>query len=59
MSQQLYCPDAGAKWMQYLRRNHRELWEELLRLEEVPGTVGNVWSTWNGLSIHDMKEWLF
>ena len=39
-----------------LRNNHRDLWDKLLKLEEMPDLIGNIWNTLTQTSIHDKEE---
>ena len=54
-----FCPNAGMKELRNLRANHKELWNELLRLETEPDIIGDVWNTRNRTSIHEIEESLF
>lgn len=54
-----FCPNAGIQELKHLRSNYKELWNELLRLEEIPDIVGDVWNTRNRTSIHEIEERLF
>lgn len=54
-----FCPNAGIAELKHLRNNHKELWNELLKLEETPDIIGDVWNTRNRTSIHKMEERLF
>ena len=54
-----FCPNAGIRELKHLRSNHKNLWDELLRLEEIPDIVGDVWNTRNRVSIHKIENQLF
>lgn len=54
-----FCPNASIQELKHLRNNYKELWDELLRLEEIPDIIGNVWNTRNKTSIHEIEERLF
>ena len=54
-----FCPNARKSQMKHLRENYPELWEKLLRLEEEPGLIGNIWNTLSRKSIHQMEEQFF
>lgn len=54
-----FCPNAGIKELSHIRNNHKELWDELLRLEETPDIIGDVWNVRNRTSIHEIEEKLF
>ncbi len=54
-----FCPNASIQELKHLRNNHKELWNELLRLEEIPDIIGDVWNTRNRTSIHEIEENLF
>lgn len=54
-----FCPNAKDKELKCLRRNHRELWDKLLELEEVPDLIGHKWNVLTHTSIHDKEEQFF
>lgn len=54
-----FCPNSSLRELKHLRNNHKELWDELLRLEEIPDIIGDVWNTRNRTSIHKIEERLF
>ncbi|MFG6330864.1 MAG: hypothetical protein K1W28_03380 [Lachnospiraceae bacterium] len=54
-----FCPNAKDGELRHLRNNHNDLWQELLRLEEIPDKIGNIWNTANNVSIHEIEERLF
>lgn len=54
-----FCPNASTQELRHLRTNHKELWNELLRLEETPDIVGNIWNSRDKISIHGIEEKLF
>lgn len=51
-----FCPNASIRELKHLRSNHKNLWDELLRLEEIPDIVGDVWNTRNRVSIHEIEK---
>lgn len=51
-----FCPNARENVLRHLFDNHRDLWDELLELENVPNKVGNIWNTLTKTSIHDKDE---
>ena len=51
-----FCPNTKDCQLRYLRNNHRELWDKLLELEELPGLIGNKWNTLTKTSIHSKEE---
>lgn len=51
-----FCPNSGMRELRHLRSDYEELWNELLRLEEVPDIVGSVWNSRNRVSIHEIEE---
>lgn len=54
-----FCPNASMQELKHLRNNHRTLWDELLKLEETPEIIGDVWNTRNRTSIHEIEERIF
>lgn len=42
--------------MKDLRNNHRELFDNLLDLENQDNLIGTIWNTQNGMSIHQMDS---
>ncbi len=50
-----FCPNASKRELRYLRKYHRDLWDKLLTLEDIPGLIGNVWNTLTKTSIHSME----
>lgn len=54
-----FCPNASLQELKHLRNNHNELWQDLLRLENIPDKIGDIWNTRNRTSIHMMEERLF
>lgn len=50
-----FCPNARDCELRHLRKNHADLWNILLRLEEEPNLIGDKWNTLKKTSIH-MKE---
>lgn len=51
-----FCPNARDSELGYLRKNHRDLWNKLLELEETSNLIGNIWNTLTQTSIHDKEE---
>lgn len=51
-----FCPNARIKELKYLREEHRDLWNKLLELEEIPNLIGNMWNTLSKTSLHDMDK---
>lgn len=51
-----FCPNARDCELRHLRKNHREYWNTLLRLEEMPNLIGDKWNTLKQVSIHDKEE---
>lgn len=51
-----FCPNARDCALRYLRNNHRDLWDKLLELENIPNLIGNKWNTLTQTSIHDKEE---
>lgn len=54
-----FCPNASIQELKHLRNNYKELWNELLKLEETPDIIGDVWNTRKRTSIHEIEERLF
>lgn len=54
-----FCPNAKDRELKCLRRNHRELWDKLLELEEVPDLIGYEWNILTHTSIHNKEEQFF
>lgn len=51
-----FCPNARDCELRHLRKNHREYWNTLLRLEEMPNLIGDKWNTLKQVSIHDKEK---
>lgn len=51
-----FCPNARDCELRHLRNNHRDLWDKLLKLEEAPNLIGNIWNSLTQTSIHDKEE---
>lgn len=51
-----FCPNARKAELKHLRNNHRDLWDKLLELEEMPNLIGNKWNTLTQTSIHEIEE---
>ncbi len=54
-----FCPNARETELRNLRENHRELWDELLKLENEKDIVGYIWNTLSKTSIHEIEERFF
>ena len=54
-----FCPNASIQELKHLRSNYKELWDELLRLEEIPDIIGDMWNIQKRISIHQMDERLY
>lgn len=54
-----FCPNAGDCQLKNVRTNHNDLWQKLLDLEMQSyrdrNTVGNIWNTLTGTSIHQKE----
>lgn len=50
-----FCPNASKKELIHLRKKHKDLWNKLLKLENTPNLIGNIWNTLTKTSIHDME----
>ena len=51
-----FCPNARNDELRHLRNNHRDLWNKLLELEEIPNLIGDKWNTLTQTSIYDKEE---
>lgn len=51
-----FCPNARDCELRHLRNNHKDLWNKLLELEEMPNLIGNMWNTLTKTSIHNKEE---
>lgn len=51
-----FCPNMKDCQLKFLRNNHRDLWDKLLKLEKTPNLIGNKWNTLTQTSIHDKEE---
>ena len=51
-----FCPNARDSELRHLRKNHRDLWDRLLELENTPNLTGNKWNTLTQTGIHDKEE---
>lgn len=51
-----FCPNARSCELKHLRNEHRDLWDTLLMLEEIPNLIGNKWNTLTQTSIHDLEK---
>lgn len=51
-----FCPNARDCELRHLRTNHKDLWDKLLELENMPNLIGNIWNTLTKTSLHDKEE---
>lgn len=51
-----FCPNARYAELKHLRTNHPDLWNKLLKLENEPNLIGNMWNTLTKTKIHDWEE---
>ena len=51
-----FCPNARHAELKHLRTHHRDLWDKLLKLENEPNLIGNMWNTLTKTKIHDWEE---
>lgn len=51
-----FCPNARDAALRHLRNCHRDLWDKLLKLENEPNLIGNIWNTLTKTSIHDKEK---
>lgn len=51
-----FCPNMRREQLKHLRKNHRDLWNKLLELENEPNLIGNKWNNLTNTSIHDWEE---
>ena len=51
-----FCPNARDCELRHLRNHHRDLWDKLLKMEEMPNLIGNIWNTLTKTSIHQKEE---
>lgn len=51
-----FCPNAKKLELRHLRENHRELWDELLLLENEPNKISDIWNGLTNTRIHDWEE---
>lgn len=51
-----FCPNASDCQLRNLRKNHQDLWNKLLELEEQHNLVGDMWNSRGGVSIHEKDE---
>lgn len=54
-----FCPNAKDKELKCLRKNHRELWDKLLELEERENLLIDKWNAITKTQIHDKEEQFF
>lgn len=50
-----FCPNASKSELRHLRRNHKDLWNKLLELENTPNLIGNILNSLTKISIHNME----
>lgn len=53
-----FCPNASYEELEYLRLNHRNLWNMLLALEDEPDLIGYCWNTLTKTSMKDNEDLL-
>lgn len=51
-----FCPNMRDCQLRHLRNNHRDLWDKLLELENMPNLIGWRWNSLTQTSIHDKEE---
>lgn len=51
-----FCPNARDCELKHLRKNHQELWNKMLDLENESNIVGQIWNTRKNMSIHDKEK---
>lgn len=51
-----FCPNMRREQLKHLRKNHRDLWNKLLELENEPNLIGSKWNALTNTSIHDWEE---
>lgn len=51
-----FCPNMRYAQLKHLRTNHPDLWNKLLKLEDEPDLIGNMWNTLTKTRIHDWEE---
>ena len=51
-----FCPNARYFELKHLRTHHRILWDRLLKMEQEPDLVGNMWNTLQQRSMADNEE---
>lgn len=51
-----FCPNAKDEELKRLRKNHRELWNKLLKLEEKQNLLIDKWNAITKTRIHDKEE---
>lgn len=54
-----FCPNSRDCQLRHLRKNHRNLWDKLLELENTPDLIGDKWNTLTRTSLHDKEEQFF
>lgn len=53
------CPNASLEQLRFLRLHHRELWNELLRLESEGNLIGNIFNTQAKRSVRELDNQFF
>lgn len=51
-----FCPNARDNELRHIRNNHKDLWDKLLKLEDVPDKAGYCWNTLTNTSIKDKEQ---
>lgn len=54
-----FYPNMRDCQLRHLRNNHRDLWDKLLELENMPNLIGWRWNSLTQTSIHDKEEQFF
>ena len=50
-----FCPNCRDVELRHLREWHSQLWERLLKLEDEPNLIGNIWNNLTKTSLHDKE----
>lgn len=51
-----FCPNSGKNQLRHLRKNHPDLWNRLIELEEEENIAGEIWDTRSGISMKDNER---
>ena len=51
-----FCPNCRKNQLYHLRSKHPELWEKLLKLENIPNLIVKRWNNLEKIRIHDWEE---